>query len=188
MGKGAQILIPESVVVRPISRAQWAALRDEYPLTDDDGFPQALIAACTGMSLFDAQIAWDEWPTIEAEELFDRCLEVAQPEGWEWARERLINDPRLMAEMLVCQEYRIPRSQFLAWSEEDQDFALAAYFETQDKCPGCGGPGEAMENANLAEIVSKRCWKCVELATVRKDMPERDQGVVHLTVRRKVEK
>ena len=53
------------IAVRQISRLAWARLRDAHPsarggLWDEDTFPPALIAACTGFTLEQARVASDK--------------------------------------------------------------------------------------------------------------------------------
>jgi len=170
-----------SVPVRGLSRKEWAQVCYTAPL-DDESFPPALIAACTGMTLEAAQFAWDEWPTLTAEGLFDKCLELSQPGTWDWAKQALLSHSRLMIELTVCETYSIPHSVFLEWPDTDQDLAIAAFMERKDHCPGCGAPSEAMDNPTLAKITARRCLKCVELKGVRDSIPESERSFNHLNV------
>lgn len=172
---------PISLPVRGLSRKEWAHLCYAHPL-DNEVFPAALISACTGKSFEEAQHMWDEWPTLIAEELFEKCLELSQPTGWDWAKQALHNHARLMVEMTVCEHYGIPHSHFLGWPDTDQDLAIAAFIEGKDKCPGCGAPSEAMSNPLLAEIRDRRCLKCVELKGVRESIPDAERSFIHLNI------
>lgn len=56
----------------------------------------------------------------------------------EGAGKRLRRDGQYAAEMAYCAPRGIPRSAFLAWSQEDRDAALTWQAEQGRRCPSCG--------------------------------------------------
>lgn len=52
--------------------------------------------------------------------------------------ERLTVDPQLELELGYCVPLGIPHSQFLAWSADDQDKAIAYTVRQRARCPSCG--------------------------------------------------
>jgi hypothetical protein len=51
---------------------------------------------------------------------------------------RLQSDPQFAAEMRLCKDWRIPHSEFLGWSVQDQQKALGHFFYEAQRCGQCG--------------------------------------------------
>lgn len=175
---GQEVVVP----VFSMPRREWSKFCDDHDMTDEDAYVVPLIVACTGWSEEDAQEAWDEWPTDAALTLATACLEESMPSGHDWAVERLKTDAYLALELAVCREYRIPLSAFHAWSERDQDLAIAQYVVALDHCPGCGAPTDAMKNPSLVKLTSRTCLVCQHKHAVQKDMPPELSPYTHLSV------
>lgn len=87
---------------------------------------------------------------------------------------RLIRDERLRRELELCEEYRIPHSQFLGvgdgrWTERDRAKALAYRDYQRTVCPQCGTRhddwdhgGEGEEDRYVA--VLQKCVGCEVIA------------------------
>jgi DNA-directed RNA polymerase subunit RPC12/RpoP len=52
--------------------------------------------------------------------------------------ERFRTDPRFRLEIEYCAEKAIPHSEFLEWSEDDQEKAMVWLTDTKTRCPDCG--------------------------------------------------
>ena len=80
--------------------------------------------------------------------------------------------------MAYCAPKGIPHSRFLAWSEDDQDKALAWQRHEALACGGCGtreGEWEADPLAWLGDIV--HCPGCAALEQERENIPEGSRGM-----------
>jgi len=113
---------------------------------------------------------WNEWPIDAGEDLFRRCVAL-NITSIEWARRRLNRDPRLAAEVGYCAAHGIPHTQFLSWSERDQDLALAYEVRAADRCPGCGVPADLMGAVGAFTVVSRPCVQCELKAQVEATIP-----------------
>lgn len=78
---------------------------------------------------------------------------------------RLQNDPQFAAEMRLCKEWRIPHSEFLGWSTEDQKKALGHFFYEALRCGSCGiHPTDWPDpDEPVFEATSLFCPGCYEL-------------------------
>lgn len=94
----------------------------------------------------------------------------------------------------MCDRFQIPHSQFLAWSEDDQDKALefAAHQRRHRaaRCPSCGtDPGDWTDERGrpLAEPAwipeAKECHGCKVIDSARNDIPEDQRPVTHIHLR-----
>lgn len=68
------------------------------------------------------------------------------------------DDLRLVAEMAVCEHYRIRHSEFLRWGEEDR--AKAIWFRSRQlaTCPSCGIRPEEAD----AYVTETRVFPCCQ--------------------------
>ena len=179
---------PADITVHGLTRPQWTALLDGHPPRDgetgwnEDTFPPALIAACTGFPVADAATWWQESPEDAAEAVFAECLRLAVPGSWEWAKRLLARNPRRLAEVELCNHMGIAHSVFLTWVGDDQDLALAAHEVNRDHCPGCGVPEAAMGDPEAAELVIRPCLHCQARAARLDDIPADRRGYVHVFV------
>lgn len=175
------------IAVRQISRLAWARLRDAHPsakggLWDEDTFPPALIAACTGFTLEQAREAWDHWPATDAEALFAACIRASAPASWQWATERFRVDGRLALEVRVASRMGIAHSVFASWSSRDQDLALASAEAEASRCPGCGAPAAAMRDPRKADVIVESCLMCQAKAAAVDSIPPEQRGHTHVMV------
>lgn len=95
--------------------------------------------------------------------------------------------------MAVCAEYRVPHSEFLLWSELDQDKALAYYRFKQSVCTQCGTEENTWvvrdEEGRTRPILppplepeTYRCFGCELIQKAQADVPNEEKGVyVRLT-------
>lgn len=177
---------PADVTVRGLDRQQWRDLLEKHPprnadeAFNEDTFPPALIAACTGLA--GAEQWWEESPVDAAEDLFTECLRLSNPGSWAWASRALSRDGRLAAEVALATSMGIPHSAFLAWPDRDQDLALAQHAREGDHCPGCGVPEAAMQDPTAAEPVTRRCLHCQAKASAIENIPAEMRGFVHVFV------
>lgn len=175
---GEQVVVP----IFGMPRHEWSLFRDEHDMRDEDAYGPALIAACSPeMTLEDAQAAWDDWPVDVVLAVLIACVEECASDHT-WAKERIEADPLLGVELAVCREYRIPLSTFHAWSERDQDLAIAHHALTLDHCPGCGSPTAAMKNPSLVKLTSRTCLVCQQKHEAHKTMPPEQSSYTHLSV------
>lgn len=76
-------------------------------------------------------------------------------------RERLRADHQFLAEMALCDEYKIPHSVFLGWSAEDRSKALAYRYEKAERCTMCGTASwEWEENPRAYMVEEHHCMGC----------------------------
>jgi hypothetical protein len=67
----------------------------------------------------------------------------------------------------------IPHSEFLSWSTEDQDKALAWLEQERLKCSNCRTYRDDWERDPFAFVaVSRQCPGCVAIASEQKNIPE----------------
>ncbi|QZN86877.1 hypothetical protein [Cellulomonas sp. C5510] len=177
---------PHDVTVRGLGRARWAALLDKHPPRDgedqwnEDTFPPALIAECTGRPLVEVTSWWDESTADAAEELLGECLRVAYPGSIEWAVRLLRRNPRRLMEVRCASRIGVSHSAFLAFPPDDQDLAMAEMQIVGDVCPGCGVPSDAMQNPAAAEVKYRRCMHCQAKAEATAAIPEPERPFVHV--------
>lgn len=100
---------------------------------------------------------------------------------------RLIRDERLRRELELCEDYRIPHSQFLGigdgtWSERDRAKALAYREYQRSVCPQCGTRyddwdhgGENEEDQYVA--VLQKCVGCEVIADKQKELEDSSASV-----------
>lgn len=89
--------------------------------------------------------------------------------------------------MDYCGPAGIPHSQFLAWSQDDQDKALGWLIDKGEKCPGCGTyPDEWLDEDGVPheeepyELHDMVCRACMLMGKERKNTPEeRTDGVMY---------
>ena len=99
---------------------------------------------------------------------------------------RLIRDERLRQELELCEEYRIPHSQFRGigdgtWTERDRAKALAWREYKRTVCPQCGTRyddwdhgGEDEEDRYVA--VLQRCVGCQVIADKQAELGDQDDS------------
>lgn len=75
--------------------------------------------------------------------------------------------------MDYCGPLGLPHSQFLSWSEDDQDKALAWTREKRLTCTGCGTRRDEWEQDRFAYVADAyRCPGCELLQQERRNIPE----------------
>jgi len=83
-------------------------------------------------------------------------------------KQRLRNDSLFRMEMSVCQEYRIPHSEFMDWPFEDQVKAVALMILKAEECTLCGThPQDWEENEDAFVAESKWCPGCYRTDAAR---------------------
>lgn len=112
-----------------------------------DTFPPALLAECCVepvISLDEAVAMWSDdpaWSRAELADLFAAALRVNRATRRHDLVARLAVDAQLRDELALCHQW-MPHSEFLGWSEDDQDKALAwadfARAEERERCRSCG--------------------------------------------------
>ena len=92
--------------------------------------------------------------------------------------------------MAYCGPRGIPLSKFLAWSEEDQQAALAWQTWEHSRCPDCGTHEEDWDpdrsgSRDAFSAVAHICQGCVELQRLQAN-PEVQSGIrgIHLRLQR----
>lgn len=170
-----------SVSVTGATRAQWRHLLNHHD-QDDDAFAVALIAVCCGLGDDDAWEVWDETPPAVSDVLLRDCLDQSKPRDLDWAIDRLAADWRLAEELRACQVHGVSHDEFLAWSEDAQDLAVASVIKSRDHCPGCGVPSDAMEDPQAARVEAVPCVHCQALAARRDSLPPEVRDHIHLMV------
>jgi len=94
----------------------------------------------------------------------------------------------------VCRHYRLGHSQFLAWSDDDQDKALAFERRRQVRqgalCPSCGTePSDWVDSTGrrLAEpawiVETTSCQGCDEIDAARSQIGDQERHRVHVRLR-----
>lgn len=159
----------------------------EKSLWNEATFPPALIAACTGQSLAETELLWERGEVDEAEEILEACVRLSAPGSWEWAKRRLLRDPRLRLELRFCGKAGVSHSHFLGgprlFTDDDQDLALASLDLDLDRCPGeCGVPTAAMNDPDAASVEQLTCIHCEQLEIARKSIPPEERDRVHVFV------
>lgn len=181
------------LLVSPLDPIAYAALVDGHPpdRSDPPGlgwsqqtFPPALIAACTGADVADADRAWRTWPADVVESLLELCLELCSPGSIDWALRRLDDDARLALELEYCAPRGVAHDVFLGWARRSQDLALAWTVRRADRCPGCGVPTADMDDPLAAEVDLRRCETCGHRKQVTGSVPEDERDTIHAFVRR----
>ena len=176
------------ITVTGLSRADWSVLLQEHPPREGEEawneatFAPALIAACTGFTIGEATVFWDESPIDAAEDLFSECLRTSNPGSYEWAVRRLRRNGRLAAEVALCVQMGLPHSVFTAWSDRDQDLALASASLERDHCPGCGAPEAAMSDPSKADVIVRTCWMCQARDAQLEAIPPEQRSHTHVMV------
>jgi hypothetical protein len=80
--------------------------------------------------------------------------------------------------MAYCGPRGIPLSEFLAWSVDDQEAALAWMVEESGRCGGCGTHEWQWEaDWDYAQAEGYVCPGCQKLATVRKNQKTEIPGM-----------
>lgn len=80
--------------------------------------------------------------------------------------------------MRYCAPKALPHSTFLAWSDDDQDKALAWQRFEDETCPGCGTRPDEWEHDRTAFVGDQtRCLGCEVLAQERENVPDDAKGV-----------
>lgn len=174
------------VPVTGLTREAWAELVDAHPprpkssdrAWNEDTFPPALIAACTGAAPHSAALWWDEAPEGDAWDLFEECLRKSTPGSVEWAVARLRRNPRRRAEVEAAVRLGIPPSEFLRWPNRDQDLVIALAELEADVCPGCGVPNAERENVAAYTTKLVRCVHCKQEHEARADIPDDSRAFV----------
>lgn len=103
--------------------------------------------------------------------------------------DRLEEDPFFAEEMALCEELRIPHSEFFEWAEADQVKAIAFRRRRLLRCPRCGSSDHDFvdpETGRLFEIPLvqtkvDRCFGCMEVEKTRDGIDADDRA--GLTVR-----
>lgn len=75
----------------------------------------------------------------------------------------------------------IPHSEFLSWSEDDQDKALAWQAEQADQCPSCGHPLRLTTDPDLRmtwQVEEATCFACLKSDAHRRNQADRDMAGV----------
>ncbi|MER0443014.1 hypothetical protein ABR738_00235 [Streptomyces sp. Edi4] len=98
---------------------------------------------------------------------------------------RLRADPRLRAELELCNRWGIPHSRFLGgdgtWSPRDREKALAYLELTRATCADCGTRHEEWDEDEGGDRfayvgTTSRCPGCELIATEREHVPEGPHG------------
>jgi hypothetical protein len=85
---------------------------------------------------------------------------------------------RLRAELDYCVPLGIPHSRFLAWTEDDQDKALAYTAEMRTVCPSCGTREIDWEMDDDAFVGDLRyCEGCARQELELENKPENAKGL-----------
>lgn len=80
--------------------------------------------------------------------------------------------------MRYCGPRALPHSAFLAWTDDDQDKALAWQQFERSVCPGCGTREDEWERDRFAYVGDLyRCPGCEVLSQERENAPEHARGV-----------
>lgn len=94
-------------------------------------------------------------------------------------------------ELKYCVDHAIPHSQFLSWSEADQDKVLGYLLWDAQRCNRCGTvPGEWLdEEGRTAEpppyvVEARRCIGCATLEEARELVPKDQRGSIQQFYRR----
>lgn len=150
------------------------ALGDTSPIMWGPGFlPAVAEAAIPGMDADTAGRLLDDPDT--ADDLTAALLAACEPGSIDPARQRLLTDPALYAEVRYCAKTGIPHSQFRAWPAADRDLVLAYELLRVETCPGCGVPEEDMRGHHSEwEVRQRQCGRCLDLARAR-DALHRDK-------------
>lgn len=89
--------------------------------------------------------------------------------------------------MEYCALQGIPRSEFLSWSESDQDAAVAYMLHKRKKCPHCGSdPTEWLyDNGEYREpppyrAASFLCGGCEAIEDKIKEIPDGERAKYHV--------
>lgn len=78
---------------------------------------------------------------------------------------RLRQDQQFALEMRLCKEWRIPHSEFLSWTPEDQAKALGHYVFEAQRCDSCGIHPTDWPDPDEPdfEVATRVCPGCAEL-------------------------
>lgn len=177
---------PRDVTVRGLTRARWAQLLDKHPPREgeeqwnEDTFPPALIAECTGLPLNEVTTWWDESTADAAEELLGECLRVAYPGSIEWAVRLLRRNSRRLLEVRAAARLGLGWSAFTTLPADDQDLVMAEMQIAADVCPNCGVPSDGMQDPTAATVAYRRCLHCQAKAEASAAIPENERGFVHV--------
>ena len=95
---------------------------------------------------------------------------------------RLIRDERFRRELELCEEYRIPHSQFLGigdgtWTERDRAKALAWREYKRSVCPQCGTRYDDWDHGSEGEedryvAVLQKCVGCEVISDKQKELSD----------------
>jgi len=183
--------VEHPLTVTGIPRAEWAALVDRHPprpksddrLWNPVTFPPALIAACTGLTVAEATEFWDGSANDQAYEVYEAALRVASPGGVDWAIERLRANGRTFSEVKAATRVGIPRSAFLEWPSDDQDYVIALLALEGDTCPGqCGASRSEMNDPTAHRVVKSTCIWCRQLEATRDEVQPEARAYTHVTL------
>lgn len=172
--------------LRGLPRADFDRLVHAHPAADDLVEPwnigelaPALIAACAAepeLAVQEAYELYDEWPTADAEAVFEAALALCLPEPIDRAWWRLEREPRLRAELSYCGPAGVPHSHFLGgplvWSEHDRELALAWATRRDATCSSCGTRRDQWDRDRNAFVpADDRCPGCNEIREAERQLP-----------------
>ena len=93
-------------------------------------------------------------------------------------------------ELGVCHHYRIPHSEFLAWSQDDRDKAIWMFVRARQTCSQCGTRADEWDPAQggnrrayLAEV--QVCRGCQAIAERSKGLDDKQASHGHHIVLRR---
>jgi|SRR5690606_31136450 len=179
------------ITISRLDRASWSELVAKHPprpnskdeLWNEKTFPQALIAASTGLKPQAARTWWENAPESEANKLYTECLNYSSPGSVAWAVDRMRANSRLMAEVQAAMRAGLSHAEFLTWPDDSQDLAIALALVENDHCPGgCGAKRAEMQNPLAYKVVTSRCVWCQQLAVEKDNIPAEDRGHRHVTL------
>lgn len=181
----------DTVEIRPLSRADYAAILDRYPAPQgseglwSDDFAPALIQACTDLPMDHVQEWWDDTTTDAAYSLFEACVKACDPGSYDAALHVLRTNPRRLLEVQTAMRAGISHHEFLQWPVASQDLALALNVVEADQCPGCGVPREDMMNKKKWRVAASACVHCRALDEARDSIDSDERGSTHVRLVRK---
>lgn len=72
----------------------------------------------------------------------------------------------------------LPHSEFLSWSEDDQDKALAYRRWKAEECPGCGTRKSKWDADRFAYVAqTERCLGCELISMEHENVPKGEKGI-----------
>ncbi len=90
---------------------------------------------------------------------------------------RLQNDPLFSMQMRLCNEWKMPLSEFLEWGEEDQANALAYFYYEARRCTSCGLHPDDWSDPSEPKYQAQTmvCPGCAELDRHQRWMKEQSE-------------